>query len=157
MSGHESGRHGERPERSGAQTFALVLAILFFAQAAVGIYLIYTGVAEWMGSGPHYDPTIKPLGTSFEISLGTFALTGLVPGALLSLLFARATKARLRANVIGVAFVWLVLFVFGLLVGAWQGGLHLGIVVLAVLPALYTACVVAYVRGMRSGTDGGAV
>jgi hypothetical protein len=157
MRGHEGSRHGERPVRSGARTFALVLAILFFAQAVVGIHLIYAGAVEWMGSGPRYDPTIKPIGTSFEISLGTFALTGLVPGALLALLFARATKARLRANVIGVAFVWLALFVFGLLVGAWQGGLHLGIMILAVLPALYTACVVAYARVMRSGTDGGAV
>ena len=157
MRGQEGGRHGQRSARSGAQVFALVLAILFFAQAAVGICLIYTGVVEWMGSEPHYDPTIMPLGTNFEISFGSFALTGLVPGVLLALLFGRVTKARLRANAIGVAFVWLVLFAFGLIVGAWQGGPHLGIMALAMLPALYTACVVAYARGMRSGTDWGAV
>ena len=155
MSEDRNNRHSERPARSGVQIFALVLAILYFAQAAIGVYLINTGLAEWVNTAPHYYP-LKPIGSNFEISLGTIALTGIVPGILLALLFARITKARVRANAVGVAFVWLVFLMFGATTGAWSSGFHPGFMVLAILPALYTACVVACARSMRATLGAGA-
>ena len=149
MSEDSDNRHSKRPARSGAQIFALVLAILCLVQVAIGIYLISTGLAEWMNTAPRSYP-LRPIGTNFEISLGTIALSGIVPGVLLALLFARITKARVRANAVGVAFVWLVFITFGAGTGAWDGGFHPGFMILAILPALYTACVVACGRSLRA-------
>jgi hypothetical protein len=155
MSGQKDNRHGEKNARTGAQVVALVLAIVFLVQAACGICLICHGVVEWMGTTTYYYSAIKPIGTSFDISIGTIALTGVVPGILLLLLFARITRVRVRANGVGVAFTWLVFLVFSVVTGAWQGGAHLAFLVLAIAPVLYTACAVACARSRRSGSNAG--
>ena len=146
-------RHDGRPARSRAQLGALLLAILFLAEAACGIFLMCQGIAEWMQASHAYAQA-KPFGTNFEISLGTVALARVVPGVLSLALSFRVTRARLRANGVCVALVWLAFLAIGAATGAWQGGIHLRYLVAAVVPALYTACVVACARdmGRRSKT-----
>ncbi|MGI6217329.1 MAG: hypothetical protein ACOYIK_06925 [Coriobacteriales bacterium] len=143
----KASRNSEKPARSGAQIFALVLAILFLLQVACGIFLIHQGVVEWMEEGSYYTGT-TPVNINFETALGTVALTGLVPAILLLFLFVRITKARVYANWVGVAFEWLVVIWFGLVTGAFQGGIHPGFLLIVIAPVLYTVCVIFCARIM---------
>lgn len=150
MSEREDRRYSGKAKHSGAQIFALALAILFLVQAACGVYLIYQGVIDWAVVEQRPLSEVTPIGTNFDISLGTFALTGIVPGILSALLYARITKARVRINGICAALMWLGFLAFGAVTGVFQGGVHLGYLILAIAPVLYTVCVVACAKSMKS-------
>ena len=144
-------RRDGRPARSRTQIGALLLAILFLAEAAFGIFLIRQGMAEWIQTSHAYSQA-RPIGSNFEISLGTIAVARVVPGILSLSLSFRITRARLRANVACAMLMWLAFLALGETTGAWQGWINPRYLATAVVPTLYTACVLVCVRDLRRGS-----